>query len=117
MTLKEIQKKREKLACILGEENTESRLKKLQELAKEVGASITRVERVETQRDVMGAVTYKPSNEITETEIVHNINFALQTETMIEMCRISARSHWIALVATIISLLAMVAAWIAAFAK
>jgi len=117
MTLEEIKKKREELASILKEENESNRLNKLQKLAKEAGASVTRIEKVETRRDSIGAITYQTSNEITETEIVHNIQESLQTETMIEMCRISTRNFWIALVATVIALLAMFAAWVAALAK
>ncbi|MBN2182303.1 MAG: hypothetical protein JW715_10345 [Sedimentisphaerales bacterium] len=116
MKLNEIKKKREELASILREENAESKLEKLQKLAKEVGASVTRIEKVEKLRDTTGVVKYESSNEITESEIVHNIQESLQTETMIEMCRISNRNFWVALSATVIALLAMIAAWTAAIA-
>ncbi len=108
MTRKEIKKKRDELISILGEENAGFRLEKIQKLAKEVGASVTRM---------AIAGKYLANNEITETEIAHNIQESLQTETMIEMCRISTRNFWVALIATVIAMLAMIAAWVAATAK
>jgi len=87
MTRKEIDKKKQELVETLKKEDATERLKGLHRLAQEVGASITRIEKVETQRDACGHVYYKVSNEITETEIVHNIQMALQTETMLDMCK------------------------------
>jgi enoyl-[acyl-carrier-protein] reductase (NADH) len=116
MTRKEIEKKKARLVEILKEEDPGKRRKDLEELAKIVGASITRMERVQTRHNA-STVYYDVSNEITETEIVHNIQFALQTETMVEACRISARNFWVALVATVIALLAMFAAWAAVAVK
>jgi len=62
--------------------------------------------------------------EITESEIVHNIQEALRTETMIEMSRISAQNFWIAVIASmvavisvLINFLSMLATWIAALVK
>lgn len=93
MTRKEIEQKKARLDEILKkEEDAAKRLENLQKLAKEVGASVTRMEKVTTGTDRVGTILYKISNEITETEIVHNIQVALQTETMVEACRISARS-------------------------
>jgi len=116
MTRKEIEKKKAGLDEILKDEDAAKRLENLQKLAKEVGASITRMERVQTRHDASN-VYYNVFNEITETEIVHNIQVALQTETMVEACRISARNFWVALVATVIALLAMFAAWAAVVVK
>ena len=78
------------------------RYKKLRELALEVGATYMSIERQKTAN---------------EGELTDGIHKALQTASMIEMYRISARSLWIALAAVIISLLAMVAAWVATLAK
>jgi len=117
MTRKEIEGKKKGLADILREENTEVRLKKLQELAREVGASVTRIEKVETQKDIHGYIHSKLSNEITETEIVHNIQVALQTETMIDMCKTASRNFIIAMVASITAFLSMIAAWVAALLR
>jgi hypothetical protein len=113
MTREEIEKKRKELTNILIEEDAEKRLEKLQQLAKEVGASITRMEKVEIQRDSRGAVRYQTSNEITETEIVHNIQVALETWTMVDVCKTSARNCKVSLSATVIAFLAMLAAWVA----
>jgi hypothetical protein len=118
MTRKEIEKKKKELTEILKEGDAGVRLEKLQKLAKEVGASVTRMETVAVSHNVDGRIIYgDSSNKITETEIVHNVQVALQVETMIDMCRISARNFWVALVATVIALLAMIAAWAAVVVK
>ena len=117
MKLGEIKKKREELSSILSEENTGSRLEKLHKLAKEVGASVTRIEKVEKRRDTTGGVIYESSNEITESEIVHNIQESLQTEAMIEMCRIAMKNWIIALIVSIIAFFSMLAAWTAIIIK
>ena len=117
MTREEIEEKRKELTDILAEEDAGQRLEKLQQLAKEVGASVTRMEKIEIRRDRVGAVQYQTSNEITEAEIVYNIQIALQTEAMIEMSRISSRNFWIAVVASIVAFFSMLAAWVAALVK
>ena len=117
MTRKEIEQKKARLVEILKEGNSDKRRKDLEELAKIVGASITRMGKTPCHQNIDGKICYTTSNEITETEIVHNIQFALQTETMVETCRISARNFWVALVATVIALLAMFAAWAAVAVK
>ena len=117
MTRKEIKQKKSRLDEILKGGDPDKRRKDLEELAKIVGASVTRMEKKQTETDRSGHIVYKTSNEITETEIVHNIQIALQTETMIEECRISSRNFWVALVATVIALLAMFAAWAAVVVK
>jgi len=93
------------------------RLKELKRLAMEVGASGSRFEGKLSEQ-------YQSENKITEGEIVHNIQDVLKTETMIEMCRISARNFWIAVIAStiavisvLINFLSMVATWVAALAK
>jgi len=109
MTHKEIREKRGELNRILKEEDAGPRLEKLQPFAKEVGASITR----------MGFAPYLGDgvpisrNIITEDEIVHNIAQALQTWTMVDMCKTAARNFWIAVIASLIALLSMIAAWVA----
>jgi hypothetical protein len=117
MRHKEIEKKRKELTEILAQENAEKRWERLQKLAREVGASVTRMGKTPIHQNIDGRICYTTSNEITETEIVHNIQFALQTETMIEVCRTSAKNFWVALVATVIALLAMFAAWAAVVVK
>ena len=116
MTLKEIKIKREELAFILREDNAGIRIEKILILAKKIGASVLKMERIQTNTGLIKS-SYSKENSITESEIVSNIHEALQTETMIEMCRISNRNFWIALIATIIALLSMIAAWMAALIK
>lgn len=111
MTRKQIEKKKEDLTDILKEEDTNVRLEKLQKLAKEVGASVTRMGKILVKHDIYGKQEYRDENQITESEIVHNIQFALQTETMIDMCNTAARNFWITLVAVLIAVFAMLASW------
>ena len=103
MKHKEIEQMKVKLSEILKEDDAGTRLRDLQPLAKQVGASTTRMVRYVDEPQA--------SNKITETEIVHNIQEALRTETMIDMCKNSARNLWVALIATAIALLATLAAW------
>ena len=107
----EIEQNKIKLNEILKMEDARVRLEKLVALAKEVGASVTRIDKVLIQKDIMGYQKYGEENRISESEIVHNIQFALQTETMIDMSKTAAKNFWIALTSVIIALLAMVAAW------
>jgi hypothetical protein len=74
------------------------RYEALRDLALEVGGSSISTER------------QKIANEGELTEGIHR---ALQTKTMIEVSKIAARNFWIALVASAIALLSMVAAWAA----
>jgi len=118
MTRKEIEEYRRRLTKILRETDIEGRWKELKELAKEVGASIYRIFPFKdsditspapdgTKMNVMAA------REAHEAEIVHNIEQTLQTWTMIDMCRTATRNWWIAVGACVVSLLSMVAAWMA----
>ena len=118
MNRKEIAKKKQELIETLKKDDASDRLKDLQVLAHEVGASITRMERGRLITDSSGNITSEEMsrNAITETEIVQNIQAALQTETMIDMCKTAGRNFWIAVAAAIIALFAMVAAWVAAMA-
>ena len=119
MTRKEVEKKKKELTEILKEENDGVRLERLQKLAKEVGASVTRMEKIQVRHEftTSGQIIYKPSNEITEMEIVHNIQVALQTETMIDMCKTASRNFIIALAASAIALLSTIATWVMALKK
>jgi len=75
-------------------------------VARKVGAC-TRSAHINDNGD---RVVYNASIE----DLISNIYQAINTASMIEMCRISARNFVIALGATIISFLAMVAAWVVA---
>jgi hypothetical protein len=118
MNRKEIEKKRKELVEILKEQETSTRLEKLQTLAKEVGASVTRMERGRLITDSSGRITSEEMsrNAITETEIVYNIQVALQTETMLHMSKTAARNWIIAVIASAVGFLSTVAAWLAALA-
>ncbi len=111
MKRKEIEKKKVELDEILKEPDENDRLNKLKALAKEVGASVTRMGKILVKHDTYGGQQYREENQITESEIVHNIQFALQTETMINECKIASRNFWIAVGATLVAFLATLAAW------
>lgn len=116
MTNKEIERYRQNLANILAnnELKPEERRGKLEELAQKVGASITRFERVKTETGrSSNRISYNEENVITETEIVHSIQVALQTATMINMCKTASRNFCIALIATIAAVISAIAAWAA----
>lgn len=136
MTDKEIEKTKEDLRDTQNESDLNIRFDKLKLLAKKVGASTTRMvegpfeetpssrlEREEWLCSIMAGKKKGPApmiemrsrieNKITEAEIVHNIEVALQTETMINMCKATAKNYEIALRATKISLGSAIAAWAA----
>ena len=94
-----------KLVEILKKEEARVRLNELTDLAKKVGASTTRMVRYIDES--------LASNKITETEIVQNIEVALQTASMIDMCKIATRNSFLALIAAVSALLSALAAWIA----
>ena len=118
MNRKETAKKKLELIKILNRADASDRLKSLQALVHEVGASITRMERGRLITDSSGRITSEEMsrNAISETEIVHNIQVALQTETMIDMSKTAARNWIIAVIASAVGFLSIVAAWAAAFA-
>jgi hypothetical protein len=118
MNRKETANKKQELIEILNRDDASDRLKSLQALVHEVGASITRMERGRLITDSSGRITSEEMsrNAISETEIAHNIQVALQTETMIDMSKTAARNWIIAVIASAVGFLSIVAAWAAAFA-
>ena len=110
MTHKEFKRKRRTLTEIVAEEHVGKRSEELQRLAKEVGVSITRTSRIKIGHYASN-VYYKTSNEITEPEVVNNIQEIPKTETMIDMCKPSERNYKVDLIATTIALLTMLANW------
>lgn len=110
MTNKEIEKHKQKLTEILANDDLSRRLEDLTILAKKIGASVARMV-AGTASD--GLPSGPSMNMITETEIVHNIQEALQTATMINMCNISSRNFWIALIAMMAAAISAIAAWAA----
>jgi len=112
MSRKEIKGKKQNLVKILKEEDEKIRLNKSVNLAKGVGASTTRIVSITTESGI-GTLL---SNEITETEVVQNIQQALQTETMIDMRETAAKNFWIAMVAAIAAVLTATVALVAVLA-
>ena len=110
MTGEEIEAYRLKLACILSDDYpVQSKDSSLRELAKEIGASRSNWARLGGDKDA------------TESQLVDNIQQAMETASMVDMCRTSAamceiasRNYKIALVAAIVAVLSALAAWVAA---
>ena len=102
MTRKEIEEYRQRLVEIQKVEEQRKRFEALKALAKEVGAS------------TQGLSMWSDSDRdgVSEGNLVANIHNALQTATMIDMCKTASRNFIIALVATIIALGSAVALWI-----
>jgi hypothetical protein len=105
MTHKEIEEYRQKLTQIKidlkGEENREERITNLLDLAMEVGASTGRQRSADGRVDPVG--------------LVNNIHIALQTASMIDMCKTACRNFWIALIAMLVALGSAVAAWVVVY--
>jgi len=102
MTTKSIEKKRNELIQIVKmQSGTESeRLKKLRELALEVGAS---------------HLSSSGNRTANEAELVSGIQTALQTASMLNACKAARRAWIVALLAALVSMLSAIAAWAAIF--
>jgi hypothetical protein len=100
MTLTEIKKRRKELTQILQIESAGQKSEALVKLAQQVGASTIRMGRTTTDPNEVAR------NVITESEIVHNINVALQTASMLVMNKTAV---W----AGIIAVAGALAAWAA----
>ncbi|MBW8034687.1 MAG: hypothetical protein FVQ79_03270 [Planctomycetes bacterium] len=109
----DIANNRQELQEILKNDTEKERYKALKELAKKVGAGYvnTTIAGVSTQPHNQGIARQKYENHISESELVLNINNALQTETMIDMCNISAGNYKIAGWATMAAAFSAFAAW------
>jgi hypothetical protein len=101
MTNKEVDGAKERLVEIQKIIDKKGRTKALQELAKEVGASI---------------IMTSSGHEANEAELTHNIHYALQTVSMINMCKTATKNYEIASRATKIALGSAIAAWVAVLA-
>jgi hypothetical protein len=110
MTHKEFKRKRRTLTEIVAEEPVGKQSEELQRLVKEVGVSITRTSKIQIGHYASN-VYYKTSNEITEPEVVNNIQEIPKTEKSIDMCKPSARNYKVDLISTTIALLTMLASW------
>lgn len=103
MTRKEIEQYGQRLIEIQKIQNPNERFEALQGLAKKVGAS--------TQGLSMWGDSDRAG--VSEGNLVANIHKALQTATMIDVCKTASRNFIIALIATIIALGSAVALWVA----
>jgi hypothetical protein len=108
----DIAKFRQRLIDILAKEDARQRFGELERLAKEVGAGYvhTEIATTTTEKTEKGETRYIYQNPISESELVLNINNSLQTETMIDMCKIAARNFWITLLAATAAVLSALAA-------
>lgn len=100
MTHKEIEDWPQELAEILKKQEPEKR-RKLLAFAKQVGASQSNWARIGGESDA------------TESQLVDNIQRAIQTVSIVNMCRTAGNNYRIALIATIIAVLSMLATWAA----
>jgi len=122
MTRKEISQHRARLAKILRQTDPKQKWEQVRDLALEVGASVwpSKVTDVgELPGDPRAAKSkldmwYRDKREAATAEIARNIHIALQTATMIDTCRTANRNVWVALMASGVAFLSMVAAWLAA---
>ena len=115
----EIEAYRKDLCNILNEADTQ-RHQKLVELAKKVGAGYvhSKIAGTHQTKDNMGGTeTLMVSDQISETELVLNINNALQTETMINALKTANRSWIVALIAAVFSVFSIVVSIVAVILK
>ncbi len=119
MTREKISEYRQKLRTILNNKDDGQRLEELKQLAKKVGSGYvnTKIVCSDTRKVGSGTLTNIRQNPISESELVLNINNALQTETMIDMCNTAAKNFGIAVVAAIAAGLSALAAWAAVGVK
>lgn len=117
MKRKEIAVYRQRLREILNIGDENQRLGELKQLAKDVGAGYEHNEivaaTVTTTHTGSGTSheTRTHGNSISESELVLNINNALQTEMMIDMCKTATRNYLIAFIAAIAAVFSALAAW------
>lgn len=109
MSHKEIKEAKKRLLKIMRMEASKAQSDALHQLAMDVGASTFRLEEQGRVSGKFGDLSRQ--NVITETEIVHNINEALESSVVILMGRAATRSYWITLLAMLIALGSALAAW------
>ena len=110
----EIEAYRQELRDILNKKDDRQRYQELIQLAKKVGAGYihSKTSATITTKHSTGSETNILSDPISESELVLNINNALQTETMINALKIANRSWIVALIAAVISGIAVLIAYI-----
>ena len=105
MKTAEIERYRQKVCNILNEGDGKRR-QKLVELAKEVGAGYVHSKIAATTQTEDSIIN--TTDDISEAELVLNINNALQTETMINALKVANRSWIVAVFAAVISVVSIV---------
>ena len=115
MTLKEINSARRELIKITDSNDEESaRISKLKILAKKVGAGTinTKIASSDTHQWKDGSsVTNIRQNPISESELVQNINQALQTHMMFDSCRTANKQYKLAMLAAIVAVVSTFITW------
>jgi hypothetical protein len=108
MTNKEIEQCRTKLIQILQLSDPDQKWKQAVDLALKVGAPVwpSKVSNIELSKDPEAAIGalekyFREEKEKATAEIALNIHYALQTATMINMCKTANRNFWIAIVASL----------------
>lgn len=122
MTQKEIKQHRARLAEILRQTDAKQKWEQARNLALEIGAPVwpSKVSDLgelppdPDARKLKIDMWFRDEREAATAEIARNIHFALQTATMIDMCKTANRNVWVALIASVVAFLSMVAAWLAA---
>ena len=107
MTRKGIEGYRQRLADIQNKPDAKERSNALRELAKKVGAS------------THGLSMFGDSDRegVAEANLVANIHNAPQTATMIDMCKTANRNFIVVLIAMVIALGSVAAAWVAVLSE
>ncbi|MBN1393116.1 MAG: hypothetical protein JW947_09985 [Sedimentisphaerales bacterium] len=115
MTLEEINSARRELIQITDSNDEESeRISKLENLAKRVGAGTinTKIAGSTTYpTNTGGTVIEKHLNSISESELVQNINQALQTHMLFDSCRTANKQYKIAVLAAITAVFSTFITW------
>lgn len=121
MTRNEIEQHRAKLAQILRQNDAKQKWEQARDLALEIGTPVWpsntkdlgQLPQDPGAAQLMRDMWFRDEREAATAEIARNIHLALQTATMIDMCRTANRNGWVALIASVIAFLSMVAAWLA----
>jgi hypothetical protein len=107
-----VEEAKSELFKIIDSNDTETvRIAELKKLAKKVGAGTEHTENESPiPRDKGFSIRSRP---ISESELVQNIQQALQTLTMIDMCKVATKNYRIAIVSTLAAVISALGAWTA----
>ena len=101
MTHKQIEKHKNELIRIANMPHDQEKKKQLRALRLQIGAAC--------------ATEHKRGDDLTVAEEINQCHIALQTATMIDMCRTASKNCWIALVSALVALVSAAAAWTAVY--